>query len=247
MPNETAPAHRHVAFAMRFIIEGQGGFTAVHGRRVRMQRGDVILTPTWNYHDHGKDGSGPMIWLDGLDLPQFRHFPVHFVQHYADPRYPVEDIDTSNSPIVFPWAKMQADLDAANADWIALPYERQGGKPGEFMRRVSSSASLLRWITVSRTLGGSAERLSLGASSPSRQETASSVYHIVQGTGYSIIDGTRFNWKTSDTFCVPSWNTYQHFAGGGEPCYFYRFDDKPMIESLGFYREAGVDTERYVS
>jgi len=77
MPNETAPAHRHVAFAMRFIIEGESGFTAVHGRRVRMQRGDVILTPTWNYHDHGKDGSGPMIWLDGLDLPQFRHFPVH--------------------------------------------------------------------------------------------------------------------------------------------------------------------------
>lgn len=134
MPNETAPAHRHVAFAMRFIIEGQGGFTAVHGRRVRMQRGDVILTPTWNYHDHGKDGSGPMIWLDGLDLPQFRHFPVHFVQHYADPRYPAEDIDTSNSPIVFPWAKMQADLDAANTDWISLPYERQGGEPGQLIR-----------------------------------------------------------------------------------------------------------------
>ncbi|KOS47626.1 hypothetical protein ACN38_g1450 [Penicillium nordicum] len=61
MPNETALAHRHTAFAMRFIIEGQGGFTAVHGRRITMQRGDVILTPTWNYHDHGKDGSGPMV------------------------------------------------------------------------------------------------------------------------------------------------------------------------------------------
>lgn len=75
MPNETAPAHRHTAFAMRFIIEGEGGFTAVHGRRVNMKRGDVILTPTWNWHDHGKDGSGPMIWLDGLDLPNFVHFP----------------------------------------------------------------------------------------------------------------------------------------------------------------------------
>lgn len=137
MPNETAPAHRHVAFAMRFIIEGQGGFTAVHGRRVIMQRGDVILTPTWNYHDHGKDGSGPMIWLDGLDLPQFRHFPVHFVQHYADPRYPAEDNDTSNSPIVFPWARMKADLDSANADWAVLPYELKNGKPGELMRSIT--------------------------------------------------------------------------------------------------------------
>ena len=52
MPNETAKAHRHVAFAMRFIIEGQGGFTAVNGKRINMERGDVILTPSWNWHDH---------------------------------------------------------------------------------------------------------------------------------------------------------------------------------------------------
>ena len=75
MPNEVAPAHRHTAFAMRFIIEGAGGFTAVHGRRIRMQRGDLILTPSWNWHDHGKDGLGPMIWLDQLNLPSFKHFP----------------------------------------------------------------------------------------------------------------------------------------------------------------------------
>lgn len=130
MPNETAPAHRHVAFAMRFIIEGNGGFTAVHGRRVAMQRGDVILTPTWNWHDHGKDGSGPMIWLDGLDLPQFRHFPVHFVEHYKDLRYPAEDIDTDDSPIVFPWAKMKARLDGAQSDFASEIYLRQDGKPG---------------------------------------------------------------------------------------------------------------------
>lgn len=45
MPNEVARAHRHTAFAMRFIIEGQGGFTAADGRRINMQRGDVILSP----------------------------------------------------------------------------------------------------------------------------------------------------------------------------------------------------------
>lgn len=56
MPDETAPAHRHVAFAMRFIVEGEGGFTAVHGERVNMRRGDVILTPVWNWHDHGNGG-----------------------------------------------------------------------------------------------------------------------------------------------------------------------------------------------
>lgn len=130
MPNETAPAHRHTAFAMRFIIEGNGGFTAVHGRRIQMQHGDVILTPTWNWHDHGKDGSGPMIWLDGLDLPNFVHFPVHFVEHYQQPRYPAEDVDTSNSPIVFPWSKMKTQLDDAGRDWVSKPYLKANGSEG---------------------------------------------------------------------------------------------------------------------
>lgn len=127
MPNETAPAHRHTAFACRFIIEGNGGFTAVHGQRIRMQRGDVILTPTWNWHDHGKDKSGPMIWLDGLDLPNFVHFPVHFVEHFAQARYPAEDVDSSTSPIVFPWARMKADLDAQDGSNTTLPYLKPGG------------------------------------------------------------------------------------------------------------------------
>jgi len=130
MPDETAPAHRHVAFAMRFIIEGEGGFTAVHGQRIKMRRGDVILTPTMNWHDHGKDGSGPMIWLDGLDLPNFRHFPVHFVEQYEKPRYPAEDVDTSVSPIVFPWSRMKADLDSAEQDWVSKPYLKADGCEG---------------------------------------------------------------------------------------------------------------------
>lgn len=130
MPNEVAPAHRHTAFAMRFIIEGNGGFTAVHGRRIKMNRGDVILTPTWNWHDHGKDGSGPMIWLDGLDLPNFTHFPVHFVEHYSSARYPAEDIDTSTSPIVFPWNKMEAALCAAPGHYVSKPYLHKDGSEG---------------------------------------------------------------------------------------------------------------------
>lgn len=115
---------------MRYIIEGQGGFTAVHGRRIQMQKGDVILTPTWNYHDHGKDGSGPMIWLDGLDLPNFRHFPVHFVEHFDQLRYPAENIDTNSSPIVFPWVQMKARLDTEPGDWAVQRYLKADGREG---------------------------------------------------------------------------------------------------------------------
>ena len=145
MPNETAPAHRHAAFAMRFIIEGLGGFTAVHGKRIKMKKGDVILTPTWNWHDHGNDDTGPMIWLDGLDLPNFVHFPVHFVQHYQSPRYPAEYIDTRTSPLVFPWDKMQAVLDEEGGSWAQKRYLQADGSEG--MNSDRQSVANIRLLT----------------------------------------------------------------------------------------------------
>ena len=128
LPHEVAPAHRHTAFAMRFIIEGTGGFTAIHGRRITMQRGDVILTPSWNWHDHGKDGSGPMIWLDQLNLPTFKLFPVHFVEHYNEARYPAQDVDSEASPLVFSWKMMQKRLDSAKGDWVRERYLKANGE-----------------------------------------------------------------------------------------------------------------------
>lgn len=139
MPGETAPAHRHTAFAMRYIIEGEGGFTAVHGKRIKMQRGDVILTPSWNWHDHGKDGSGPIIWLDNLNLPSFTHFPVHFVEHYEADRYPAEDVDSNSSPLVFPWSTMKARLAASPSPWVRERYLNADGSEGIFLGLLDSN------------------------------------------------------------------------------------------------------------
>lgn len=88
LPGETAPAHRHRAFALRFIIEGSNGFTAVEGQKIYMEEGDVILTPSWHWHDHGHEGDGPMIWMDGLDIPLYQHLPTHFAEPYKEKRYP---------------------------------------------------------------------------------------------------------------------------------------------------------------
>lgn len=97
-----------------------------------MQRGDLILTPTWNWHDHGKYGSGPMIWLDTLDLPNFMHFPVHFVEHFNKPRYPADDVDSATSPIVFPWKNMRTALDETDGACVTLPYLKEDGRDSEW-------------------------------------------------------------------------------------------------------------------
>jgi gentisate 1,2-dioxygenase len=104
-----------------------------------------------------------------------------------------------------------------------------------------------KFFLVSKTLGPSAERIKKGMSSAPRRETASSVYHVIEGKGYSHINSEKLEWKQGDTFCIPSWYRYEHFAGTEQTVYLYRFDDKPMVEALGFYRCEGMSMESLVT
>lgn len=105
-------------------------------------------------------------------------------------------------------------------------------------------------MAVSKILGGSASRIAAGRCSPRTQETASSVYHVIEGSGHTIIGEEKYTWEKGDTFCIPSWYPFQHFAtggGGGDQVYLYRFDDKPMLRALGFYRTSETDLEALIS
>ena len=216
LPGEIARAHRHVAFALRFIIEGDGAFTAVGGEKVTMSRGDVILTPQWEFHDHGHEGTTPMIWLDGLDLPVYTFFPANFAQPYIEERYPSEPA-SAESHLRYPWADMQARLEADDGPYAFAEYvHRQTGGP------------------LSRTIGAAAERIAGGASSPTRRETAGVVYHVYKGRGVTTVGNELLEWEKGDTFCIPSWMPYRHEAA--KSTYLFRYDDRPVLEAIGAYR-----------
>ena len=78
MPGEVAPAHRHTQSALRFILEGSGAYTTVDDKKVTMEPGDFVITPAWRWHEHGHEAQGPMVWLDGLDIPMLAHFNSTF-------------------------------------------------------------------------------------------------------------------------------------------------------------------------
>src|ERR1700761_8944378 len=60
LPGEVAPAHRHTASALRFVLESTGGHTAVAGERTTMRPGDFVITPSWAWHDHGNESKDPI-------------------------------------------------------------------------------------------------------------------------------------------------------------------------------------------
>jgi gentisate 1,2-dioxygenase len=222
-PGETAPAHRHTAFALRFIIEGSGGFTAVGGRKVYMEKGDVILTPRWEWHDHGKEGEGPMIWLDGLDLPIFQFIPSNFAEQYAENRYP-SIREQGESLIKYSWTSVQKILDAASGEYTKYDYMSKTNRDDH----------------LSTIVGAQAERIQAGKTSPVRQETSSFVYHVYSGKGHTIIKSngqeTILNWEDNDTFCIPSWAEFHHVNDGESTVYLFNFSDTPLLQNLAMHR-----------
>jgi gentisate 1,2-dioxygenase len=218
LPGEVARAHRHTAFALRFIVEGNGAYTAVEGEKLPMKRGDLVPTPAWEWHDHGNEGPDMMIWLDGLDLPLWSHVPIFFMERYAQERYPSK-LPNRLSNRLYPWEEMQRQLDACSAPVADLRYRNRidGGE-------------------ISPTVGASAMRIEAGTSTTAVRETASSIIHVYDGCGISLIGETVVRWKRGDTIAVPAWQTTRHVADDGEPAYLFRYDDRPLIAALGAYR-----------
>src|ERR671910_1022987 len=89
LPGEVAPSHRHTQSALRFIVEGEGAYTAVDGERTVMHPGDFIITPSWTFHDHGNPGNEPVVWMDGLDIRIVELFAAQFHEVYPEEVQPV--------------------------------------------------------------------------------------------------------------------------------------------------------------
>ena len=86
MPGEVAPCHRHTPTALRLMVEGEGAYTTVNGERTSMKPGDFVITRSWSWHDHGNEGRGPVVWLDGLDVPLVGFLNAMFFQDYGTAR-----------------------------------------------------------------------------------------------------------------------------------------------------------------
>ncbi|KHN95612.1 RmlC-like jelly roll fold protein [Metarhizium album ARSEF 1941] len=220
-PGETAPAHRHMAYACRFIISGQG-FTAVEGTRLPLKRGDVVITPSWHWHDHGNESKKPVIWLDALNLPLFTFAKVHFAENYPEKRYP--STSGGSSEWHHPWETTQRALDAMPGLHATYHYETTDGEP------------------LSTTLGVQAERVNVGVTTDVTQDTRSFIYHCYQGQGCSVIESPsgakeQLDWETADTFVVPAWSKVQHVNRGADAAYLVAIHDGPLLDRLGLRKK----------
>jgi gentisate 1,2-dioxygenase len=223
MPGEIARAHRHSGAALRLIIEGQGGYTVVNGERVPMTPGDLVLTPNWSWHDHANDTDAPMIWLDGLDTPLVRMLEAGFYEEYHQERQELAP-PVNASEWHYPMSEMRAALErraAANTgEEINLEYtNRRTGGP--VMPTIACHMQLLR----------------PGEKTQARRRVCCTNYHVVEGTGCSLVGDQRLDWDDKDVFTVPTWTFCEHVNRGDRPAFLFSFSDAPVMQALSLYRE----------
>ncbi|HEX4261207.1 MAG TPA: cupin domain-containing protein [Acetobacteraceae bacterium] len=252
-PGECASAHRHAAAALRFIMEGQGAYTIVDGERIPLGPRDFVLTPSGTWHDHGVDPEGRVcIWQDGLDIPLVNALDANSFEVHPDLHQTADKpVDASwalygagflqpashrggwtrrHSPLLrYPWDQTYDALLAAAAAREESPFD------GVLMDYVNPATG----GPVMPTIGAAMQRLAPGEHTRAHRHTGSTVYQAAKGSGFSIIDGRRFDWAERDIFVVPSWAVHEHAntSDRDDACLF-SFHDLPVLRALGLYREA---------
>lgn len=245
LPGEVAPSHRHVASALRFVIEGEGAYTAVDGERTTMRPGDFILTPSWTFHDHGNPGQTPVVWLDGLDVPIVNLFDTSFAEHHpqetqpvtrqegdALARYganllPLEYRAGSSAPVFnYPYTRSREALETLRREGPVHPCH---GLKVQYVNPATGGYPM-------PTIGAFLQLLPAGFDGESYRSTDATIYCAVEGHGSTRIGDEIFEWAPHDVFVVPSWMPVRHSAAAD--AVLFSFSDRPAQKALGLWREA---------
>ena len=247
LPGEVAPSHRHTQSALRFIIEGDGAYTAVDGERASMSRGDLILTPSWTWHDHGNETDTPTVWLDGLDIPVAQFLDASFVERYPEASQPVSrppgdsaarygrnmrpvDADGAGqagaSPVFrYAYAAYREALETMRA---RDQWDPCHGLKMEFINPLTGGP-------VMPTISAFVQLLPAGFASQSYRSMAGTIHSVVDGDGEATIGETTYDLRARDVIVVPSWVPVRFTAG--QDLVVFSFSDRSMQQKLGFWRE----------
>lgn len=252
LPGEEAPAHRHTPLAIRFIISGHGAMTTVNGERMAMESGDFLLTPRWAWHDHRHEGHGPMIWMDGLDIPFTRYLDAIFVQPYAQTMQG-ETVPFLQSGKLFGVAglypKMMGDVNTANEALMSYPWEKTRQAltavreiaPNPYEGAIVEYRNPLNAGPVLPTLGATMQALAPQEETWRHRHTPSVAYYAYRGKGSLWIDGDWHDWEEGDVLVLPPWRWHAHRnRSTHDEALLFAITDEPLVRAMGLYREEGA-------
>jgi len=246
LPGEWAPSHRHTPNAVRMIVEGEGAYTNVNGEKCPMSRGDLILTPTGLWHEHGHEGSEPVVWLDVLDLPLVYYtetsYHINGSRQASDAvrgdkiyKYggvvPTRDFErsTRSYPMIrYPWVEVKASL------------QTLGAEEPELKCVMVTYVNPETGTDVENILGFYALMLRPGQSLKLPVRSPSCVHHVIEGAAQVCVSQAEFNLSEADTCCIPGYTSVTLLnLRATEPTFLFMTDESPLHRKLGVYEVRG--------
>ena len=246
LPGEWAPSHRHTPNAVRMIVEGEGATTTVDGEKCPMSRGDLILTPTGLWHEHGHDGTEPVVWLDVLDLPLVYYMEASYhingqrqtvVPGRSDrqytragvmPTYVFERSKKAYPMLRYAWSDAKAALESLAADDPSLEQVQVTYTNPE---TGGDAENILGFYALMLRPG---QTLRLPARSPAQ------VFHVIEGQMHAQIVNSTFTLEEADTCCAPGYEavTLRNLKTDS-PTFVFVADESPLHRKLGVYENWG--------
>ena len=240
---EAVYSHRHTNAAMRFVIDGGlGVYTITDGEKCVMERGDLVIQPSWGWHNHINETDRDAVWIDCLDSGLMRMLRTTFQEPH-----PAEDVRLYNSPadtilrnpgllappgqalksLVYKWTATRRALSEMLPE-SESPFD---GKCLEYRNPVTGGPTFPTfscWI----------QALDAAKSTAEHRHTSNQLYYVVEGRGVSEVEGEKLEWQAGDFFVVPNWSWHRHKnASASEPAILFSTTDRPLHEAIGVYRE----------
>jgi gentisate 1,2-dioxygenase len=244
LPGEVAPAHRHAAAAIRFVLDGEGAYTAVEGEKAFMSPGDFVITANWAPHDHGNPSKKPMLWLDVLDVPAVNFFETSFAENFDEPMQETSRQDGDS--LSFYGSGVLPDGTPAMNRTPVINYTYARTRPivermmaaGDIDKRHGARVRYANPVTggpVLPTMGEWLAMLPRGFKGETYRSTDGAIFVCAEGQGSTNVDGKVLQWGPNDVFVVPPWKRYSHTAP--KESVLFSISDRPAQQALGIWRE----------
>jgi gentisate 1,2-dioxygenase len=256
-PGERTTPIRHNSSLVNFCIQG-AGHTTVDGKRIDYKQYDVWTTPPWAGYEHFNETDALQVRLTYSNSPLLEKLDVHMVEENP----PVDAVPESEEaaseptgessfgtfqltedgawlmpyeilinpgavrlhPLHWPWEKVRQELDRLRelgksyvGRRLYLMYDPATGRTN------GTTNSFFATITI---------RPANIVDRPHRHVSAAINYYFA-GSGYSLVEGQRFDWKAGDLMLsAPGWAIHNH-ASKDEDVYELTVQDQPMHIALG--------------
>ena len=233
--------------AARFIMGGSGAAGAVNGVKYQFEPGDYVITPEWSWHDHKSESDDTVLWMDCLDIPFIKSLSTAFFERHPQEQQPLEYPDdygtlryqggmvrpiSDRVPSAAPLGRYTWNLTKQSLDGMSqLEADPVDGYAVEYINPSTGKDANGR-------IGARMQKLPAGFEGKAHRHVHSCVYYVHQGKGYTVMNGTRFDWEAGDFFAIPAWTWHEHVnTSQNEDAFLFSINDLPILEPFGFERQ----------